>query len=74
VVVQPGACQAKVAGEPKFESWRVWASDEGRLYATRTGLYGEGSGTTVTATGIQELQMAMLQAQTEAAAQRDARS
>ncbi len=56
-----------IGGLPRvLDGWRIWASDAGTLYATRTDLYGPGSGTTVTAPDAERLRQAIGQAEDEA--------
>jgi hypothetical protein len=58
----------------EHQEWRIWASDEGRLYATRYGLQPEmpRQGTTVDSGTVTGLDAVIIQAEADAAGQVDA--
>jgi hypothetical protein len=58
----------------EHSEWRIWASDEGRLYATRRGLQPDlpMQGTTVDSGTVTGLDAVIIQAEADAADQADA--
>jgi hypothetical protein len=54
----------------ELDGWHVWTSDAGTLYATCQGLYGRGSGTTVTAPDADRLRQEISRAEGEADGER----